>query len=124
MGTQHLFEETSRGISIAKAILCLSFVLPYLVDWMNRSDYPHLVIYAPTWLLLESEWESYVGPTPMALFMLLLWLPYTYVGFQSYRFSRGKYSSVTRYGIGVVFVTFLAILMTIPMMATPTLWED
>ncbi len=124
MGSEPLFEGTLRGSTISKAILGLSFVLPYLIDWLNRSSYPHLMIYAPTWLLLESEWESFIGPTPMALLMFAYWLPYTYVGFQSYRFSKGKYSSVNRYVVGVVFVTSLAILLTIPLMISPSVWED
>ena len=124
MGLESLFEETLRGTTISRSILSLSFVLPYLVDWLNRSHYPHLMIYAPTWMLLDSEWESYVGFTPRALLMFFYWLPYVYVGFQSYRFSRGKYSSVNRYIVGVVFVTFLAILMTISLMMGPSVIED
>jgi hypothetical protein len=117
-------QETSRGVRISKTILGLSFVLPYLVDWMDADDFRHLLIYAPTWLVLDSEQVSYVGPTLMTFLMIFYWLPYVYVGYQSYRFAKGKYSGVGRYVAGVVFVTLVAVLLTIPMMIYPRAVSD
>ncbi|MFW9885993.1 MAG: hypothetical protein ACFFEX_16530 [Candidatus Thorarchaeota archaeon] len=113
------FEPTSRGIKISKIIFGLSLFLPYLVDWLNEAEFQQLAIYAPTWVALQSDWVSYIGPTPMALIMIFYWLPYVYIGYQSYRFAQGKYSSIGRYSAGVAFVTILAILMTLPMMTVP-----
>jgi hypothetical protein len=112
-------ERTSRGIIGSKVILALSFVLPYLVDWVSAEDYYQLAIYLPTWVVLDSEWSSYIGPTPMALLMFSYWLPYVYVGYQSYKFANGKYTSVGRYVAGVAFVTLLGILPVIPMTMYP-----
>ncbi|MFW9888653.1 MAG: hypothetical protein ACFFER_10745 [Candidatus Thorarchaeota archaeon] len=113
------FEPTSRGIKISKIILGLSLFLPYLVDWLNEAEFQQLVIYAPTWVALQTDWASYIGPTSMTLAMIFYWLPYVYVGYQSYRFAQGKYSSIGRYSTGVAFVTILAILMTLPLMTVP-----
>ena len=112
-------EETPRGVMISKAILALSFVLPYVVDWVNAEDSSLLAIYAPTWVALESAWTSYIGPTPMSLLMFVYWTPYVYVAYQSYRFAHGKYSSVMRYVLGVVFVTSLAMLLVVPFAMVP-----
>ena len=100
-------------------ILGLSFFLPYLADWLNEGTLQQLAIYAPTWVLLEGEWTSYIGPTPMTLLMFSYWLPYVYVGYQSYRFANAKYSSIRRYIAGVTFVSLLAILLVLPMMTVP-----
>jgi hypothetical protein len=60
----------------------------------------------------------------MAFLMVFYWLPYVYVGYQSYRFAHGKYSSIGRYIAGVAFVTLLAILLTLPMMMVPRASSD
>lgn len=111
--------KTSRGINSSKAILTLSFVLPYLVDWVSAEDYHQIAVYAPIWIAFDSESYSYIGPTLMALLMFIYWLPYIYVGYQSYRFAHGEYSSVRRYVAGVAFVTLLAILLTAPLTMVP-----
>jgi len=117
-------QETSRGIAVSKAILGASFFLPYLVDRLDADGFGQFLIYAPTWLMVQSEPSSYVGPSLMALLMFVYWLPYVYVGYQSYRFAHGRYPSVGRYVIGVVFVTFLAISFTVPLMMIPRASRD
>lgn len=112
-------EKTSRGAIISKTILALSFVLPYWADWVNTEDYSQFALYAPTWVVLHSEWSSYVGPTPMTLLMFAYWIPYVYVAYQSYMFAQGKYSSVKRYITGVTIVTLLGILLILPTMVIP-----
>ena len=112
-------EPTTRGINAGKLIFGLSFFLPYLVDWVNEEGFQQLAIYAPTWVALDSEWVSYIGPAGMALLMFTYWLPYVYVGYQSYRFAQGKYSSIGRYVAGVAFVSLIAILLTLPMTMVP-----
>jgi hypothetical protein len=119
LGGETTLEPTIRGLTISKAIIGLSLLFPYLADWLNNEAFQQLVIYAPTWVLLQSEWSSYIGPTPMALIMFSYWLPYVYVGYQSYRFAQGKYTTTRRYIIGVVFVTLLAIVLVLPMMTVP-----
>jgi hypothetical protein len=112
-------EETPRGVMISKVILALSFVLPYVVDWVNAEDSSLLAIYAPTWVVLESAWASYAGPTLMSLLMFVYWTPYVYVAYQSYRFAHGKYSSVKRYILGAAFVTSIAIILVVPFAMVP-----
>ena len=119
MSGESSLEPTTRGITISKVILGLSLFLPYLADWLQEEAFQQLAIYAPTWVLLESEWTSYVGPTPMTLLMFIYWLPYVYVGYQSYKFAQGKYSSIRRYVSGVSFVTFLAFILILPMIMVP-----
>jgi hypothetical protein len=112
-------EKTSRGITISKVILVLSVILPYLVYWVNAQDYYQFALYAPTWVILQSDWSSYAGPTGMALLMVVYWVPYVYVAYQSYRFAHGRYSSVERYVAGVAFVTLVAILLIVPLAMRP-----
>ena len=112
-------EPTSRGIKTAKVIIVLSFILPYLVDWLNEEGYQQLAIYAPIWIAVSRGGYSYIGPSGMALAMIFNWMPYVYVGYQSYMFAQGRYSSVGRYVLGVVFVTLIAFALTLPMMTFP-----
>ena len=111
--------KTSRGIISSKAILVLSLVSPYLVDWVSAEEFRQFIIYAPIWIALDSRWSSYIGPTLMSLLMFIYWVPYVYVGYQSYRYANGKYSGVRRYAAGVALVTLLAVLLTVPLAMVP-----
>ena len=87
-------EPTTRGINAGKMILGLSFFLPYVVDWVNEEAVYQFAMYAPTWIateykIFDSEWFSYIGPTSIGLLMVFNWLPYVYVGYQSFRFGLG-----------------------------------
>ncbi|MFX1483717.1 MAG: hypothetical protein ACFFCP_11095 [Promethearchaeota archaeon] len=119
MSATTITEKTSRGVTISKVVLVLSLFLPYVVNWINTEDYYQFSLYAPTWVMLQSDWAVYIGPTPMALLMFVYWVPYVYVAYQAYRFAHGKYSSVARYVAGVAFVTLLAILLIVPLVMVP-----
>ncbi len=112
-------ESRPKGIRTAKVIIGLSLILPYLVGWLIEEEFHNFMMYAPTWVVLISEWSTYGGPTPMALLMFVYWIPYVFVGYQSYRFAQGRYSSIGRYIVGVVFVTLVAILFTLSLMNVP-----
>jgi hypothetical protein len=113
------FEQTSRGMKAAKVILGLSFFLPYLADWLYEGEFNQFIIYAPTWVAAASDWSSFIGPTPMALILFFYWFPYVLVGYLSYRFAQGRYSSIRWYVVQVVIVTIFAVLMILPMTTFP-----
>ena len=106
-------EATVRGIKIGKVMIGLSLVLPYLVNWMNEEQFRQFSIYAPTWVFGIVDDILYGGPTPMAFLMIFYWAPYAFVGYQSFRFAQGRYSSVRWYLAIVAFATLIGILFTL-----------
>ena len=112
-------QSTTKGLRTAKVLVVLSFVLPYLVDWLNVEFEPQIAVYAPTWIMIHSEWGDYIGPTPLAALMFFYWLPYVFVGYFAYRYAEGRYSSADQYALRVFLVTLVAVLLSIPMMLEP-----
>ena len=106
-------ESAIRGIKTGKVMIGLSLVLPYLVNWMNEEQFRQFSIYAPIWVFGIVGEVLYGGPTPMGLLMIFYWAPYVFVGYQSYRFAQGRYSSIRWYLVVVAFATLIGILFTL-----------
>ena len=119
MSGERQFEPKERAIKVAKALLALSFLLPYLIDYSGPDDLNHFIIYAPIWVFGQMENQIFGGPHPYALIMFTFWLPIVLMGYQSYRFANGKCSSTKSYVLSIFILVVLTIFFTLPMMFTP-----
>ncbi len=113
------FEPRAKSVTIAKIILALSFLLPYLFDYRSPETFDSLMIYAPIWVLQRRGNLVVGGPTPMALVMFQFWLPYVLIGYQAYRYANGRLSSERSYLRSVILLTLVAILLMLPMLFIP-----
>ena len=114
------FEPHERAITVGKAILALSFLLPYLINYSGPEDLNHFIIYAPIWVFGQMENQFFGGPHPFALIMFTFWLPIVLMGYQSYRFANGKCSSMKSYILSIFILIIVNIFFTLPMIFTPT----
>ena len=119
LSTGYQFEPRAKSVTIAKIILALSFLLPYLFDYRSPETFDSLMIYAPIWVLQRRGNLVVAGLTPMALVMFQFWLPYVLIGYQAYRYANGRFSSERSYLRSVIILTFVAILLMLPMLFNP-----
>ncbi len=113
------FEPRAKSVTIAKVILALSFLLPYLFDYRSPETFDSLMIYAPIWVLQRRGTLVVGGLTPMALIMFQFWLPYVLIGYQAYRYANGRFSSERSYLRNILLLTLVAILLMLPMLFIP-----
>jgi len=119
LSTGYQFEPRAKSVTIAKIILALSFLLPYLFDYRSPETFDMLMIYAPIWVIQRRGNLVVGGPTPMALVMFQFWLPYVLIGYQAYRYANGRFSSERSYLRSVIILTLVAILLMLPMLFIP-----
>jgi hypothetical protein len=115
----YVLEPRAGSIRTAKAIALASLLAPYLVDWLNSAEIMHIVVYAPVWVFVESPDYFFAGPTPMALLLFFYWLPYIAVAYLCHRYAYARIRRDRLYLGSVVLLTVLAVLMVLPMMASP-----
>jgi len=113
------YEPRANSVIIAKVILGLSFLLPYLLDYRSPETFDSLMIYAPIWVIQRRGDLVVGGPTPMALIMFQFWLPYVLIGYQAYRYAKGQCSSERSYLLSIALLTIIAILLMLPMLFIP-----
>lgn len=119
MSAGYQFEPRAKSVTIAKVILALSFLSPYLFDYRSPETFDSLMIYAPIWVLQRRGNLVVGGLTPMALIMFQFWLPYVLIGYQAYKYANGRCSSERSYLRNILLLTLVAILLMLPMLFIP-----
>ncbi len=109
-----------QSIRLGKFLLVLSFFLPYILAYPSHESFISFMIYAPNWVLQERSSIIYGGFTPLALIMFQFWLPYTFIGYQAYRYAKGRCSSTRSYLLSIILLTTIAILFVLPLSLTPS----
>lgn len=109
-----------QSVNLGKFILVLSFFLPYIFTYPSSETFVSFMIYAPIWVLQERSSILYGGFTPIGLLMFQFWLPYTFIGYQAYRYAKGRCSSEKSYLLSVIFLTIVAVLLVLPLSLMPT----
>ena len=120
MSAGRQFEPSAQSLFIAKIILGLSFVLPYLIGYPSSDLFPEIMIYAPIWVLQLREGLFWGGLTPLALVMFYLWLPYVLMGYQVYRYANGTISSKRNYLLSIILLTVISLFFAISLSLNPT----
>ncbi|MHA1615685.1 MAG: hypothetical protein ACTSYJ_12635 [Candidatus Thorarchaeota archaeon] len=114
------FEPRVESLRIAKVILSLSLLLPYIWSYPSSESFYSFMIYAPFWVLAQQGTLLVGGPSPMALIMFQFWLPYVLIGYQATRYANGRCSSESSYLLSIVLLTIVAILFVIPISINPS----
>lgn len=122
MSGDNPFVPREQSVRIGKFLLVLSFFLPYLVLIPSADSYSWIdwMIYAPIWVLQGQGEILAGGPHPFALLMFQFWLPYILIGYQAYRFAKGRLSGERNYFRNIVILTVVAILLALPLSLTPS----
>lgn len=114
------FVPREKSVRLGKLLLVLSFFLPYLYANPGEESFYTFMMYAPIWVLQLRSSIVYGGPTPMALIMFQYWIPYALIGYQAYRYAKGRLSSEKSYFLSIILLTIVAILLTVPLSLIPT----
>ncbi|MDH4214611.1 MAG: hypothetical protein OEV85_11875 [Candidatus Thorarchaeota archaeon] len=120
MARDNPYVPKARSVNLGKFILVLSFFLPYIFAYPNHETFMSFMIYAPNWVLQERSSLIYGGFSPMALIMFQFWLPYTFIGFQAYRYAKGRCSGEKSYLLSVILLTIVAVLLVLPLSLMPS----
>jgi hypothetical protein len=123
MSGDNPFVPREQSVRLGKFLFALSFFLPYLVTYPPEGSSVHWMdwmIYAPIWVLQMRGSIIVGGPTPMALVMFQFWIPYTLIGYQAYRYAKGRLSSVRNYFVSVISLTVISILLALPLSLIPS----
>jgi hypothetical protein len=121
MAKDNPYMPREQSVRLGKFLLVLSFFLPYIFAYQNQGTFmSSFLIYAPNWVFMKLSGTMYGGFTPMALIMFQFWLPYTLIGYQAYRYSKGRCSSEKSYLLSIILLTILAILFVLPLSLTPS----
>jgi len=122
MSGDNPFVPREQSVRIGKFLLVLSFFLPYLILFTSEDSYIAVdwMIYAPIWILQGHGAILAGGPHPFAIMMFQFWLPYTLIGYQAYRYAKGRLSSERSYFRSIVILTVVAILLALPLSLIPS----
>lgn len=114
------YEPREKSVKIAKGLFGLSLLLPYLITYTGPDTFDTLMVYAPIWIV--GRWGKNIagGPSPMALIMFLYWLPYVLIGYQAYRYAKGRCSSEKSYLLSILLLIILSLFLLSPFYYTPT----
>ena len=107
-------DENKRGILVAKVLFVMTFLMPYLITWIDNEITSQWLIYSPTWIAGVQYDQFLWGFTPTMLIMFQLWIFYPVIGFLAIKYSRGGYPSTKSFLLRIAFVMLLAALFTIP----------
>lgn len=120
MAKDNPYMPREESVKLGKFLLVLSFFLPYIFAYPSHETFISFMIYAPNWVLQERSSIIYGGFTPMALIMFQFWLPYTLIGYQAYRYAKGRCSSEKSYLLSIILLTIIAIIFILPLSLTPS----
>ena len=114
------FVPRKQSVRLGQFLLVLSFFLPYLFANPGEESFYTFMMYAPIWVLQLRSGILYGGPSPMALLMFQFWIPYALIGYQAYRYAKGRISSEKSYLLSIILLTVIAIILTLPLSFIPT----
>lgn len=111
---------SEHGVETSKILILLSLVLPYLLFFLDTSEYSTFGLYAPVWLVIRiPNGTIQGGPTPIALLMFFYWIPYVVVGVFSYNYANARYKSTVHFVARILVVTAVAVLLSFPLAQYP-----
>jgi hypothetical protein len=108
-----------QSVKLGKFLLAFSFFLPYMVLYAD-SDWLDWMIYAPIWVIQGHQGNLIGAFTPLAVIAFQVWFPYTFMGYQAYRYASGRLSGDRSYLLSIVALTILAILLTLNLSMIPS----
>ena len=114
------FVPRKQSVRLGQFLLVLSFFLPYLFANPGEESFYTFMMYAPIWVLQLRSGILYGGPSSMGLLMFQFWIPYALIGYQAYRYAKGRLSSEKSYFLSIILLTIVAILLTVPLSLIPT----